>query len=261
VTDDDLELVVESDDPDGEELTFSYTWYVDGVPADLSDEVLAADETARDEVWSVEVVATDPSGAEATAWDTVTILNSAPSLQAVVLSPQPILGSDDLNCVPVGFTDPDDDPPEYAYQWNISGGGTDCSCHAETPEPVLSNSFYSRGYLVSCEITPMDDELAGPTVYSVEVEVANSAPDAPTVFIEPGAPSAGDELRAVALATDGDGDLLTLEYLWSVDGAGYGSDQVVPGQDVESGQTWTVEAWASDDELSGASGSASVTVQ
>lgn len=56
------------------------------------------------------------------------------------------------------------------------------------------------------------------------------------------------------------GTQVTVEFLWSVDGADWGSDELVPSEEVQAGQTWTVEAWASD-ELTGGVGTASVTVQ
>ncbi len=228
-----------------------------------AEATLPAVATARDDEWWCQVIATDTNGASAEAWVGAVVVNGGPTLAEAQLSPQPAHADDTLVCTPVGFEDPDDDEPVYAYQWTLdTGSGKSCNCHSEVPEPELDSAFASKGYVISCQITPSDDQIEGETVHSVEVEILNSAPTAPEIAILPEVPVAGDQL-AVSVqvpSEDADGDSIDYQATWTVDGAQWGSGLIVFGEDVQSGQLWEVSVIASDGTDTSSAVTASVSI-
>jgi hypothetical protein len=64
-----------SSDPDGDDITYSYQWYKDGVLQDaLTTDTVDSSRTAEGQVWRCVVIAGDGTGSEAVASDEVTIL-------------------------------------------------------------------------------------------------------------------------------------------------------------------------------------------
>src|SRR5205085_9280960 len=61
-----------------------------------------------------------------TTTDTVTIQNTAPVAGTVTISPKPASHTSALLATPSGFTDADNDTPNYHYQWarSINNGLT-----------------------------------------------------------------------------------------------------------------------------------------
>ncbi len=172
VTLDDLVTTTIVEDPELSEVTLNYNWYRDGVLVeDKENATLSAEQTARDESWTVVVDATDEHGGTATGVASLSIQNSAPYLVGLVLDPSDPEAGVDLGCVPVGAEDPDGDEIVFNYQWTLNTGSSSCNCHEDPPPSILTSSFVSEGYVISCEATPTDGELSGSTVYSEEVTV------------------------------------------------------------------------------------------
>ena len=120
-TDDDLEamLTVVPTDADGAPLDVTWSWSVDGVVVDALDgERVPADETARDEVWTVTVTA-----ASGTASASLTIGNTPPPAPGVLLTPEaPVETLDGLWCeVAEGGEDPDGDAVSVGVTWQLDG--------------------------------------------------------------------------------------------------------------------------------------------
>ncbi len=85
----------------------------------------------------------------------------------------------------------------------------------------------------------------------------------PVPGIEPSAPVTGTPLVAslVAESTSPEGGELTYTWGWTVDGVDAGvSDEVVPPESVERGQTWQVSVVATDGEFFSPAGTRSVTI-
>lgn len=77
----------------------------------------------------------------------------------------------------------------------------------------------------------------------------NAAPTAPTVSIEPGDPAGDEDLELVILAAgeDPDGDEVSYNVRWEVDGADAGiTDTVVPWSETNRDEEWTVVVTATD---------------
>jgi hypothetical protein len=128
----------------------------------------------------------------------------------------------------------------------------------------VSAAQTSGGESWTCTVTPNDGELDG-TAASASVTIAqgNRAPSAPTVSINPSAPTDDDVLTCVidTESVDPDGDAVTYTYAWSVDGADTGvTSTTVSPSATESGEQWTCTVTASDGDLENASASASVEI-
>jgi len=89
---------------------------------------------------------------------------------------------------------------------------------------------------------------------------ANQPPSA-EVTLSPAAPTTEDYLRAEVTADDPDGDAVTLEIVWTIDGVESGhAGWTVPPEDTARGQRWAIAATPSDGVGAGEAASASVTV-
>jgi hypothetical protein len=122
-TGDDLTVEITGDATDnGRVLFYRTTWTRDGghVLALDDETAVPAAETARDEVWTVEVSAVDDEldlGDPGTAQ--VTIANSPPTAQ-VSITPNPALVHQDL-AASISTDDADDDPVEVTITWTVDG--------------------------------------------------------------------------------------------------------------------------------------------
>jgi hypothetical protein len=213
-TDDGLTAVIitPATDPDGDPLTYLYTWYVDGVfyGTGTSDTVPSS-ATAKHQVWRVEVVATDGVWESATAVDEITIDNTPPSIEDVDISPDSPSAEDTLSCTYSGFFDLDGDADHSTFAWYVNGSWAGSSAS-------LSGAFGS-GDTVTCTVTPHDGEEPGAPV-SDTIVIGNSAP---TVLRALLSPDPAYETSTMVCTPDGvsdpDGDTgFSFAYRWEVDG-------------------------------------------
>ncbi|MES2644598.1 MAG: hypothetical protein V4850_34240 [Myxococcota bacterium] len=102
--------------------------------------------------------------------------------------------------------------------------------------------------------TDLDDTGDGPV---------NRAPTAPTIVLSPTNPDAGEDFSVVMItpSTDPDGDDITYDYAWTLDGAPVEvSGGVVSGATTVQDQVWTVAVTPTDGTLAGPAGTASATL-
>lgn len=87
-----LTCAIETDsvDDDGDEITYTYTWTVDGVDAGIDDAEVAASTTLPWETWSCEVVASDGELDSEPGWASVQPLDECESLTIDVHSQWPM---------------------------------------------------------------------------------------------------------------------------------------------------------------------------
>lgn len=119
-TDDDLLAVIqqESDDADGNTVTYGYRWFVDGEPRDdLTAETVPASETSKGQVWTLLVTPNDGEEDGETATVETTILNTAP-VATVALSPETPTTDDELLAT-AAATDADGDAVTFSYAWAL----------------------------------------------------------------------------------------------------------------------------------------------
>ncbi len=211
-------------DADGDEMTFTYAWTVNGVAmAETSDTLASSNFEKGDEVECLVTPADDADVGVATPSGVMTIANTAPTIATAVISPEFISTGDTLVCGHVGFYDVDGvgEPDETFYRWYVNG------LLAEEG-PTLAGGF-SGGDLIACEAVPFDGEDEGEP-FTVTTEVGNSSPTIASVSISPAGPTAVDTLTC---AWDGwydaDGDEDASVPVWTVDGVVMGTGATLSG--------------------------------
>jgi hypothetical protein len=158
-------------DPDGDELTFEYSWEIDGVAISPTTPELAPQLHSRGNVVRVRAVARDGRTISAPDWDEVTILNSAPTMPAVAIDPPAPSVTRALVCaLTTPSTDADRDPLTYFFAWRRDGaewtGSTATTTHAGDTI-VAANT--REGEAWTCSVSVSDGEIVtGPSAWSAE---------------------------------------------------------------------------------------------
>jgi hypothetical protein len=213
-TEDSVTAVPTTSDVDGDAVTVSYVWKVNGVTvAETSDTLDGATSFDRDDVVKVKVTPNDGEDDGPTVTSSaITVSNTPPSVASAAISPSTPTALDSLSCG-YSFDDLDGDSDGSSIEWTINGG-------------VVSDPTGSvvRGDTVGCTVTADDGTDSGNTS-SASVVIGNSAPVATDVSISPDPGATGDTLSCSYSYSDADGDADQSDFLWQVNGsnAGYSS--------------------------------------
>lgn len=213
-------------DTDGDPVEISYVWLVNGTPVDFTGQTLTGEYFGKGDVVTVEATANDgESSGEAVVSNAVTIDNSGPRIDAVVISPELIVEDTEILCSPVGWYDPDEDTPDVQARWLVNGAEV-----AGVTGP-LTGEYFGKGDLIRCEGRPFDGEVLGDVVVSDVVQVGNTPPSVDSVTLSNTSPKAADALTFNPVgAVDVDGDEIIYSAQWYVDG-----EMVADGQELPSG--------------------------
>lgn len=215
-TDDDLTVSIDTAavDPDGDPVSYSYAWSIDGVASTASTSAtLPASATTRGEVWTVEVTASDGLTSSAAGVASVTIANSSP-VAAVSLTPAAPTRSSTLGCAG-SASDADSDALVYSFAWTVDGSAV-AATSSSAAASTLAGAF-DADQAVSCTVT-VTDTAAGTGSATASLTIENTAPTV-SVTLSPAVAKTDDTLMATATDSDPDGDTLSLGYDWYVDGA------------------------------------------
>ena len=209
---DDLTVLfaVEATDADGDELTYTYTWFHQGTATEYEGSQVPSGATAKGETWSVFVVASDGEFETEEAIATTVIRNSLPVVENISLLPSEPLTTDSLQ-VTVALSDEDGDETEALYSWLVDG---EESLYDNNSIPAEATLQYQEWTVV---VTATDGLGEGEAMES-SVMIGNTAPVLASVVLGPESPQEGSTLLATVEATDTDGDALSFHYAWSVDG-------------------------------------------
>jgi hypothetical protein len=172
------EIVQESIDPEGGEVSYALRWILDDVPrADLVGATVPADQLARGQVWRVELTAQDDQGTTAElATDLAVVPDTAPGAVGIEITPAEPTQAQDLSCgVTTPATDPDPgDVVTYEFEWLLDGLPTTLT------GPVLSFLETEPGDAWTCVAWATDGTLDGPAAQAtvtVEEGCASLATD------------------------------------------------------------------------------------
>ena len=210
-TEDDLTVRPDIEDVDSDSFTVAHAWTVNGTAAGTDSDTLAASTFEKGDVVGLTLTLSDDTDSSEHQLPTVTIGNTAPSVDSAALAPDVIRVADTVSVVPAGWMDADGDAEGYRYAWTVSGsdGGF---------EPTLSGSF-KKGDRLQCTLTPFDGDDEGDPVVTPEVTVVNTAPVIAQVDLDTTAPKADEDVTATAVgAVDADADPVELTFVWTVDG-------------------------------------------
>ena len=157
-TNDTLSASVVSSDADGDALSLSYAWYVDGVltRSGSSSSLSGASYFDRDEVVYVEVTADDGTDTDSEASSSVTVENTAPTAPGVEITPTEPVAGDDMTCsVTTASTDDDGDAISYTFGWDVDGvaytGAVDAA-----EDSVVDGADVGGSETWTCEVVASD---------------------------------------------------------------------------------------------------------
>jgi arylsulfatase A-like enzyme len=233
-------LAQPAQDPEGGELIYRWSWFVDGVLApELGGDRVPGDRLRAGQQWSVRGAAWDGVQVGAEAGAAVTVLDTPTRLVRAWISPDPARGSDPLRCE-VEVDEPDGDLVELDFLWRVDGAVV---ADGET----WTATGLSRGRVVSCEATLRG---GGISVRSADVVIVNTPPTTTAVFT-PDPPIAGQPVRCGGVLTDVDGDAVEVRTQWMVEGVPVAAGEVLGAEAFDVGDVVSCVRTPSDAEGDG----------
>ena len=221
-TNDVLSATVTSHDPDGDALTTSYQWTMNGgdiagATASTLDLSLAGDGNSGDQI-RVRVIVADASLSSSPVTSSpVAIANTAPTATVTLNDHSPNTSA--TLTANASVNDADADGVTLTYVWRVDG-----TVRQTTPGAALSDSFDlslagngDNGQIVTVTVTPNDGTDDGVPVAD-SASVGNAAPVVDSVAIGEASPRTNDTLTAAVTSHDPDGDPLTTDYQWTKNG-------------------------------------------
>jgi len=250
-------------DPDPHDnVSYAYEWLINGflLAASVGD-TLPSSFLEKGDIVQVKATPHDAdTGTDASSF--LTVQNSPPEIEAILLSPNPLRTEDTLVASPTSIDD-DDDFVIYLYDWFVNGTLT-----LSGSSNLLDSSYFVKGDSIRVGVTPHDLQDLGSQTDEI-ISVSNTAPLGPEVLVEsingndsgsdPG--EITDELKC-SVATesvDPDGDpIQSYSFQWNREGQRYfGSTRtethsiVTVYAALQPHETWTCSATANDGEEDG----------
>ncbi len=195
----DLNLFVQSQDPDGDQVSYQYQWTKNGEDlATEKKEILASANFRKGDIIQVKVTPSDGKAEGKPFQSTpVKILNSAPVIREIWIEPKIAYASDLLKIHLKSF-DADGDFIYYTYQWEKNG-----VVLTEEKREVLDRGRFKKGDSISVTVIPDDREASGVPKRSEPVVIANSPP---IITSPPSTSVEGTVYQYQVKAHDADGD-------------------------------------------------------
>ncbi|MEC7986136.1 MAG: hypothetical protein VX278_13310, partial [Myxococcota bacterium] len=244
-------------DLDGEVPTVSYSWYENGVQTLYSGATVPASELQKGETWRVEVIASDSYLSSDIAFDEVTVLNTAPQIHSISISPNS--GIDNQSALVCSASASDvDEMVSVSYIWtNVSSGDV----LGTSDQLQLDDTMVSPGEQVLCTAQTIDSDGAVDAA-SVSVFVENREPVLNGVHVHPTSVTTQDSLSCDIDAVDPDSHSLQYSYRWSVNGQVVSTDSEITLDPswIQPLDTITCEGAAKDPYGGEVSGTASASV-
>ncbi len=251
-TDADLVAEVASTDDDVDTVTYTYAWTRDGQPVTRADGTIPASETAHGETWTVTVTPNDGEADGEAVTASVTVGNTAPTVESVELAPAPAYETSVLTATAFGVDDLDDDGVTLTYTWFVN----DTEVQAGEDD-TLTGALFSKHDLVRVEVTPTDGFVDGATIASDDALIDNTVPAGTSVSIVSSSAD-GMAYEASTLTctpsgwTDADGDTEAWTYAWQVDGSMASTGATLDGSLFGKGSVVACTATPNDGEADGA---------
>ena len=184
-----------------------------------------------------------------TITETVVSTNTPPTVSNVQITPSGATSADDLTLA-YDFNDQDIGDTESGTTIHWSKNGVHQTQHDGLM--MLSKIHTTRNDDWSVSVTPSDGEDFGTTQSSNIIIVLNAPPTISSSLLAPTTPTSDDDITASTVGqSDEDGDALTFEYRWYLEGTlqeNLNDVDVLPSLATRSGDTWMVEIRAYDGE-------------
>lgn len=226
-TDSDLAVGVNwQADLDGDPVSFTYEWFVEGnteptVVIAEGPDYMAVDPFTFSKGQVVYARVTPFDGydeGQSMETQSVTIQNSPPSIDEVALSEGPIRRDDLVTATVQGPFDLDGDDLTYTFEWFLAGSLN----FTDSGDSQVQNTFGNpkeKGQELYVRVTPFDGDDEGMPVYSQTITVQNTPPVIHDLFFYEDGPYFTDSSLEVDYSwTDVDGDEPTFTFEWYVVG-------------------------------------------
>jgi len=193
-----VRAIVEADDPDGDFVRLTFSWYRNGrLVSESGKGTITFDELAKSDQVEVRVLASDGRLSSDVVRAQSHPGNRVPYLTNVYLTPDNrlIRRGQVLKAHPEG-NDDDNDDLRFSYRWVANG-------HLVGEEREFDTSTLKRGDKIHVEVVATDGQVESSPRQSREIEMANSPPritQLPRMQVD------GGELRYAFKAEDADGD-------------------------------------------------------
>jgi len=194
-----VRVVPVASDPDGDGLTYAFTWRVAGTARpDSGPELVLEDGLDRGTRIEVVVVARDGQQAESAPMTaSASIGNQPPELGAVVIDPPGDITRGHPVIARPRAVDADGDEITYTFSWRVNGEAVPVEGDA------LETAELHRGDTVQVRVVASDGQDESDPIESPPLRVANAAPK---IVSQPGAFGADGAFRYEVRAEDPDGD-------------------------------------------------------
>ena len=196
-------------DQDGDTVTPSYVWKVDGVIQIETTNTLSGPFLVGSTI-TCEALAFDGIEYGNTVQTQETVINTAPEVTSVSLL-QNIVRTNDSITATVSATDIDNQALSYNFDWYVNSQLVQSS-----NSPTLSGTTnFNRGDTVYVTTTAFDGSLHSTPATSSPVTIANTAPIMSSISISDlSATKQNAVMTCNAIATDEDQDTLSYSYAW-----------------------------------------------
>lgn len=246
-----ITVTASASDPEGDPVHFEYAWVVDGLTVpNASADTLDGASFNKGQVIHALVTAVSDQGARSApfASNDVTAVNTAPSASGAAISPSAGSKATTFSCTATGLVDLDPaDSPTSTTSWAVNG-------QTVAATATLDGTRFSRGNSLTCTATPTDGVTGGTPRVSAPVVVGDAPPTLASVTLTPANPTGISFLLATPSgAFDLDGDSVSYQYAWYVNGAlTSGTGAARSATDLHRGDVVTVEVTPFDGTLTGA---------
>lgn len=161
---DTLTLSAPSEDADADDLTLSYSWFVNGLLVlDGVDPTLTSDSFDKgDEVWGVATAHDGEATGAGVESNHVTVSNTAPTVPIVEITPAEPDAGDTLVCgVVTPSSDVDGDVVTYSVSWEADGLPFGSASTTTLVDDTIDGSFVTDDQEWTCTVVPSDDQESG----------------------------------------------------------------------------------------------------
>lgn len=252
-----------SSDADGDIVTVAYNWLINGNLDVNTTNSISGPFSAGDTI-TCRVTPNDGSTLGTPTDASVVIGNSAPIIQSLTLAPSTIYTNDTIIAT-ASVSDPENDPLSYTWNWYVDSGTGFVQVQSTTGS-VASSSLDGTQYFDKNDSVYVDlivsDGSVSVTSTSATTIVNNTPPSVFNAFISPIGPVAGvDDLECYAQSSDVDGDSVTLQYSWRVNGSTTPhTSAIISTSLISNGEVWECTITCNDGTIAGNSISAITTI-
>lgn len=215
-------------DPDGDALTATIEWLVDGavVETDTLTGELTYLNHAASRGQTVQARARVNDGwvdSASVVSATLTVDNAIPRHDATTLSVTEAWEDTTVDCQVTGGFDGDGDALTWAYDWTVGGTWTGLN------QASVDGATFDRDDVLGCRAAPSDGLQYGDWIESETLTVENSVPVLTAVTLNSTSPTVQDSVWLGSYtASDADpGDTVSLTYVWYVDGTAVGTSALL----------------------------------